>query len=84
MELVVDLQEYTSLCAALAGLAKEWRSKSTVDKELASELYVLASVTRNMAADASRGNESIKRQIEELATELDGLVMECFHTPGGE
>ena len=73
-ELVVDEIEYDELCAALKELAVEWKPLVVIDKELMSDLYVLASIARNMAPEIL-GRTS---EIEEMATEIDGLVIDCL------
>ena len=83
MELVIDENEYELLCKALKELAQEWQSKNSIDKELAGDLYVLVPIARNMAEDVARarGGLAVKHKVEEMATELDALVIECFQTP---
>lgn len=74
MELVIDEAEYDRLCSALKRLAEQWKPLTAIDKELMQDLYVLSSVTRNMAPELSGKTF----EVEEMATELDALVMECL------
>ena len=79
-ELVVDRCEYDALRGALVELADEWRGSPMVDKEVVQELYVLAPVARGMASILARHDPQGAREAEDMATELDALVLECLAT----
>lgn len=74
MELSVDEKDYAKLVSSLKALAPEWQKVSVIDKELMQDLYVLATICRNMAPNIPEQSE----QIEEMATEIDALVLECL------
>lgn len=77
-DLQVDEDAFRDLTAALRGLAAAWKGQPLVDKEVASELYVLTHVTRNMLerlrADASPDAD----RVEEMWIDLDDRVLECL------
>ena len=79
-EMVVDREEYSRLCEALRELAREWRGRTLVDKEIAQDLYVLAPVAKSVADSIRAHNGDRASEIYELAVELDALVLECLST----
>jgi hypothetical protein len=78
LEMGVDEAAYRALCDALARLAQAWKGERLVDRELVQDLYVLAPVTRNMADPLRRQSPQIADRVEEMAMEIDALVMECL------
>lgn len=81
-ELVVDLDEYRRLCDALRALAEGWRGAVLIDREVAQDLYVLAPITANMAATIRETRPSQAEEVEEMAIEIDALVLDCFDGRG--
>jgi len=77
-ELVIDKKSYKELCYSLKCLAREWKGVKNIDKRIVQELYVLASVTKNVAESVKEYNSHLAHEIEELAIELDALVLECL------
>jgi hypothetical protein len=78
LEMVVDEGAYRALCDALARLAQAWKGARLVDRELVQDLYVLAPITRNMADPLRERNPEIADRVEEMAMEIDALVLECL------
>ena len=77
-EFVIDKKSYEDLCYSLRCLAMEWKGMKSIDKRVVQELYVLASVTKNVAESVKEYNSHFAHEIEELAIELDALVLECL------
>ena len=77
-ELVVDTGAFESLCRSLRNLELEWKGVSTIDKALAQELYVLATVTQNMSTVLAGTQPDIARELTKAAIELDALVINCL------
>lgn len=78
MELVIDSNEYNKLCGLLRSLAVEWRHELLVDKRIVQELYVLPTIVRGVASVFAASNPSRAAEIEDLAIELDALILECL------
>ncbi len=78
IELVIDKKSYKELCYSLKCLAREWKGVKNIDKRIMQELYVLAPVTKNIAESVKEYNSHLAHEIEELAIELDALVLECL------
>ena len=74
LEDTFDRAAYDVLRQDLLLLAEEWRSETAIDKEVMSEIYIMPNLTRNMAAKFPE----LQWDIEEMAIELDGLIMECL------
>ena len=77
-EIVIDQNEYQPLCDALKDLANEWVGTSFIDKELVQELYVLPQITRNVAQSLVEYQPDMSQKIEEMAMELDALILDCL------
>ena len=77
-ELIIDKKSYEELCYSLKCLAKEWKGVKNIDKRIVQELYVLAPVTKNVAESVKEYDSHLAHEIEELAIELDALVLECL------
>lgn len=78
LERVVDETAYRALCDALARLAQAWKGERLVDRELVQDLYVLAPITRNMADHLRQTGAGTADRVEEMAMEIDALVLECL------
>ena len=50
---LMDCDAFAALCDDLKLLAREWCAVSLIDKELVAHLFLILTVTRNMAADWS-------------------------------
>jgi hypothetical protein len=77
-EMVIDQNEYQPLCEALKELAVEWRGVSYIDKDVAQDLYVLPQITKNVAQSLVSYQPEMARKIEEMAMELDALILDCL------
>ena len=65
---IIDLDAFAALCDDLKLLAREWRAVSLIDKELVAHLFLILTVTRNMA-DGLVGHAAIAwRSDDELFT----------------
>lgn len=78
LERVVDEAAYRALCDALARLAQAWKGERLVDREVVQDLYVLAPITRNMADPLRKRSPEVADRVEEMAMEIDALVLECL------
>jgi len=77
-EVVVDRAQYSRLVELLRQLAIEWHDRELVSKAVVQELYVLAPVTKNIAESLRDHDPNRAVEIEEMAVELDALVLECL------
>jgi hypothetical protein len=77
-EVVVDGKAFEALCQSLTELERDWKSATSIDKELVQELYVLAPVTKNMADSLASHRPDLARELAEMAVRLDALVLNCL------
>ena len=77
-ETVIDQNEYQPLCEALKDLAKAWKGASSIDKVLMQDLYVLPQIAKNVAESLVEHQPEMAQKIEEMAMELDALVLDCL------
>jgi hypothetical protein len=77
-ELRVDEDAFQELAEALRRLAAEWKGQPVIDKELASELYVVIQVMRNMLQTLRAHGSPDADRVEEMWIDLDNLVLECL------
>ena len=77
-EMVIDQNEYRPLCEALKELAEAWGGISYIDKEIVQDLYVLPQITKNVAESLTPHQPDMARKIEEMAIELDALILDCL------
>ncbi|HEX2079173.1 MAG TPA: hypothetical protein VHG08_15720 [Longimicrobium sp.] len=82
LEFVVDMEAYEQLCGALRALAETWRGARMIDREVAQDLYVLAPITQSMAARMREMGLSRADGVEEMAIEIDALVLGCLSGGG--
>jgi hypothetical protein len=78
VQIVVDRVEFDALCQCLLELVDVWRDCPRIDKEIVQELYVLAPVTEGVARSLDQKQPKLAREIHEMATRLDALVLQCF------
>lgn len=83
LEMRFDNQEYNDLCFFLKELADKLSESTIIDKELASTLYGLPLVVRNIYLSFVSGKRDeelpeIALQFEDAWIELDGLVLEIL------
>src|SRR5262245_63417073 len=76
--LQVDEQLYERLCVDLHELADTWRDKTTIDKMMAADLYIIGSVAAHAARKTRELKLSSGDRVEDVAHELDALVGKCF------
>lgn len=77
-DLQVDEDAFRDLTAALRRLAGAWKGQPLVDKEIASDLYVVIQVTRNMLETLRAHGSPDADRVEEMWIDLDDLVLECL------
>ena len=77
----VDEESYESLCAALRDLAKEWRDKPLIDKEVMQTIYGADKSALAMIHTIGDTNPDLTDRLEAMAIELDGLILQCLSTP---
>lgn len=77
-ELAVDRASFNDLCAHLKALREEWKGKSQVDKELVQELVGLMIISAGMAKSFALYQPDLVVEVEEMAVELEGLVLDCL------
>jgi hypothetical protein len=81
-DLRVDDDACRDLVDALRRLADAWRGAATIDREVASDLYVINQVTRNML-ETLRGHGSPDAdRVEEMWIEIDARIMDCLAGEG--
>lgn len=77
-EMVIDPNEYNALCQALKDLADEWKGVSHVDREVVQDLYVLPKITKSVGESLIQHQPWMAQEIEEMAIELDALILDCL------
>ena len=81
---IIDRDAFTALCDDLKLLAREWRAVSLIDKELVAHLFLILTVTRNMADGLEcNGYPEKAAQVRQLWAKLDNLVFEMFFVDQG-
>lgn len=83
MNLDYEDEQFNRLKVLLSDLAKEMRTATAIDKDLALNLYTLPQIVRNMSAytgsTASRPDRFDR--LEDAWMDLDALVTECLQPP---
>jgi hypothetical protein len=74
----VNRTAYRDLCSSLKELATAWHRATSIDRELAAELYLLVRVTENIALKMSEDGMPEASEVIDMAHFLDGLVLDCF------
>lgn len=73
----VDRAAFTDLCQALHELAQRWNGKDHVEKILALELYITASVMRNeILGLREHGSNAEADELAAMFLEIDRLITE--------
>ncbi len=75
----VDRDAFHALCHAISELTKFWEGKHRIDKELASELYVIKCVTEGAEFAMRRDSHANAALVSDMAVTLDGLILDCFN-----
>lgn len=75
---IVDEEEFDQLCSLLNLLEKTWQGQDTIDKQLAGELYVTVMITLGAAMRLRTRNSPYAARAEEMAAQLDALVLNCL------
>ena len=78
--LQINHEQFAELCIALEELAIKWKKAKTIDKELASDLYMITR-TAQYAGDTMREHGDKEYQVAyDMWLRLDALVIDCLST----
>jgi len=85
-ELRVDRTEYLQLCEALEELARRWRGRACVDREVAAALHALSAIIREVIPALARSDPFLRDEMEDMEIRLEALVRRCLGSGpwGGE
>ncbi len=80
LEHQIDKESYHTLCHKLQQLAEVWGGRPLIEKALARELYVIASVMRNeVLFFRENGQDDKANELADMFIEIDRLITEeCF------
>jgi hypothetical protein len=84
MNLDYEDEQFDKLKGLLSDLAKEMRTATAIDKDLALNLYALPQIVRNMSlayAGPTASRPDRFDRFEDAWMDLDALVTECLQPP---
>ena len=78
IDMKIDEKAFGELVELIRELAIEWRGQDAVDKHVMQEIYVIPSIIRGASDGFRERLPSVSSRLDEMAIEVDELILEAL------